>query len=98
MLFYEYFKLHTGKQIKITFKNDLIVTGVLKSVDMFLNVVITDVHLLNNDIKYLNFSSCAKNMGDMYVRGSAIKCIDFEEIGVERNMTEASVIKSEVEN
>lgn len=71
MLFYEYFRKHLNSQVKITLKNDMLFTGTLKSVDVFLNIRI--------DPKGLPSTNPAlKDIEMISFRGSSIKYIDLE--------------------
>lgn len=43
MLFYSFFKTMVGKEVVVELKNDLSISGVLHSVDQYLNIKMTDV-------------------------------------------------------
>lgn len=45
-LFYSFFKTLVGKEIAVELKNDVALTGTLHSVDQYLNVKLTDVHVV----------------------------------------------------
>ncbi len=47
MLFVSVFKTLIGKQITVELKNDVIVTGILSSVDQYLNLKIKEVEVKN---------------------------------------------------
>ncbi|OQS55465.1 LSM2 [Ecytonucleospora hepatopenaei] len=98
MLFYEYFLLHLEKEITIYFKNDIVLKGVLKSVDVFLNVVLDRVQILNGKVEGFDIKNTAKNLQKMFIRGSSIKSIDLCILGIEERVTEAAMIKNEIEN
>lgn len=46
-LFYSFFKTLVGKEIAVELKNDVALTGNLHSVDQYLNVKLTDVHVVD---------------------------------------------------
>lgn len=48
-LFYSFFKTLVGKEIAVELKNDVALTGTLHSVDQYLNVKLTDVHVVDAD-------------------------------------------------
>jgi small nuclear ribonucleoprotein (snRNP)-like protein len=43
MIFYSFFKTLVGKQVTVELKNDLAITGVLHSVDQYLNIKLTEI-------------------------------------------------------
>jgi U6 snRNA-associated Sm-like protein LSm2 len=47
MLFASYFKTLVGKEVTVELKNDLAITGILHSVDQFLNVKLTNTRVVN---------------------------------------------------
>ena len=51
MLFPSYFKTLVGKEVTVELKNDLAISGVLHSVDQFLNVKLTNTKVVN-EAKY----------------------------------------------
>jgi U6 snRNA-associated Sm-like protein LSm2 len=51
MLFASYFKTLVGKEVTVELKNDLAITGILHSVDQFLNVKLTNTRVVN-EAKY----------------------------------------------
>jgi U6 snRNA-associated Sm-like protein LSm2 len=50
-LFYSFFKTLIGHQVTVELKNDLAITGVLTSVDQFLNIKLDEIRVLD-DAKY----------------------------------------------
>lgn len=46
-MFYSFFKTLVGKEIAVELKNDVALTGTLHSVDQYLNVKLTDVHVVD---------------------------------------------------
>lgn len=70
MLFYSYFKTLVGKEVTVELKNDLAITGVLHSVDQYLNVKLNNVKVVN-ETKYphmLSVRSC-------FIRGSVVRYV-----------------------
>ena len=45
MFFYSFFKPLVGKELIIELKNDLSISGVLDSVDQYLNIKLTDINV-----------------------------------------------------
>lgn len=87
MLFYEFFKRHLNTPVKITLKNEMVLSGVLKSIDPFLNMKIDSVKLGNEVHGLGSVSVCS-------VRGSAIKCVDLDRDPVlDKRLCEATFLK-----
>ena len=62
-LFFSYFKELVGKEVTVELKNDLAITGVLHSVDQYLNIKLENTKVVN-EAKYphmvsINFRSSA---------------------------------------
>ncbi|EJW03016.1 hypothetical protein EDEG_02598 [Edhazardia aedis USNM 41457] len=77
MLFYSYFATKIGNKIEIELKNDLVIRGILLSVDTFLNFKLTDIEKI--DAK----RGWEMGLGDLKtcsIRGS---CVKFARIGYE---------------
>lgn len=72
MLFYTFFKTQLGKEVKIRLKNDVLFTGVLESVDMFLNLKIRGVSGTQEQHR----------METCIIRGSSVKTISMSNRGV----------------
>jgi len=70
MLFYSYFKTLVGKEVTVELKNDLAITGILHSVDQYLNIKLTDTRVVN-DSKYPHMTS-VKNC---FIRGSVVRYV-----------------------
>ena len=49
MLFYSFFKTLTGKEVTVELKNDLAITGILHSVDQYLNIKLRDTSVVDED-------------------------------------------------
>lgn len=43
MIFYSFFKTLVGKEVTVELKNDLAITGILHSVDQYLNIKLTEI-------------------------------------------------------
>lgn len=43
MIFYSFFKTLVGKEVTVELKNDLVITGILHSVDQYLNIKLTEI-------------------------------------------------------
>lgn len=70
MLFYSYFKTVVGKEVTVELKNDLAITGILHSVDQYLNVKLNNIKIANPE-EYPHMTS-VKNC---FVRGSVVRYI-----------------------
>lgn len=70
MLFYSYFKTLVGKEVTVELKNDLAITGILHSVDQYLNVKLDSVRVVNEQ-KYPQMMS-VKNC---FIRGSVVRYV-----------------------
>lgn len=65
-LFYSFFKTLVGKEIAVELKNDVALTGTLHSVDQYLNVKLTDVHVVEAERYPQLVRVC-----DMYMRSTS---------------------------
>merc|ERR1711902_197369 len=70
MLFYSFFKTLTGKEVTVELKNDLAITGILHSVDQYLNIKL-------NEIKVVDESKHPHLMAvkNCFIRGSVVRYI-----------------------
>src|SRR3546814_144080 len=48
-LFYSFFKTLVGKQVAVELKNDVALTGVLHSVDQYMNIKLTDLQVVDKE-------------------------------------------------
>eukprot|EP00887_Chlorella_sp_A99_P006251 scaffold3.g6251.t1 len=70
MLFYSYFKTLVGKEITVELKNDLAITGMLHSVDQYLNIKLSNIKVVNA-AKYPHMLS----VRNCFVRGSVVRYV-----------------------
>lgn len=49
MIFFSFFKTLVGKEIAVELKNDVVMTGILQSVDQFLNIKLSSVSVVDTD-------------------------------------------------
>jgi small nuclear ribonucleoprotein (snRNP)-like protein len=49
MLFFSFFKTLVGKEIAVEMKNDVVITGILLSVDQYLNVKLSNVNVVDGE-------------------------------------------------
>ncbi|AFN83798.1 U6 snRNA-associated ribonucleoprotein [Encephalitozoon romaleae SJ-2008] len=68
MLFYEFFRSNIGKRIFVMLKAGVYVSGVLNSIDPYLNLNLLKVKILSNHPGLDSISLCS-------IRGSSIKYI-----------------------
>ena len=47
MIFYSFFKTLVGKEVAVELKNDVVMTGILQSVDQYLNIKLSNVSVVN---------------------------------------------------
>jgi len=80
MLFYSFFKSLVGKEVIIELKNDLSISGVLDSVDQYLNIKLTDISVTDPE-RYPHMVS-VKNC---FLRGSVVRYVQLppEDIDVQ---------------
>ncbi|GBF93266.1 U6 snRNA-associated Sm [Raphidocelis subcapitata] len=70
MLFYSYFKTLVGKEVTVELKNDLAITGVLHSVDQYLNIKLTSTRVVD-EAKYPHMMS----VRNCFIRGSVVRYV-----------------------
>ncbi|KAI9492672.1 hypothetical protein BDB00DRAFT_788498 [Zychaea mexicana] len=70
MLFYSFFKTLVDQKVTVELKNDLAITGTLKSVDQFLNIKLDDITVIDEE-RYPHMSS-VKNC---FIRGSVVRYV-----------------------
>merc|ERR1712224_31602 len=70
MLFYSFFKTLTGKEVTVELKNDLAITGILHSVDQYLNIKLNEIRVVD-DKRYPHLMA-VKNC---FIRGSTIRYV-----------------------
>ncbi|EFJ22201.1 hypothetical protein SELMODRAFT_232056 [Selaginella moellendorffii] len=78
MLFFSYFKELVGKEVTVELKNDLAITGVLHSVDQYLNIKLENIKVVD-EIKYPHMMS-VKNC---FIRGSVVRYVQLPVDGVD---------------
>eukprot|EP00953_Heterococcus_sp_UTEX-ZZ885_P009580 5633-Heterococcus_DN1.PRE.2 len=69
-LFYSFFKTLVGKEVCVELKNEVSLTGVLHSVDQYLNVKLTGVKVVDSE-RYPQFA----DMKGCFIRGSVVRYI-----------------------
>ncbi|KAF2076474.1 hypothetical protein CYY_002214 [Polysphondylium violaceum] len=70
MLFFSFYKTLVGKEITVELKNDLSITGLLQSVDQFLNIKLKDIKV-NEEEKYPYMIS----VQNCFIRGSVVRYV-----------------------
>lgn len=70
MLFFSYFKELIGKQVTVELKNDLAITGILHSVDQYLNIKLQNSRVVDdtNFPHMLSVKNC-------FIRGSVVRYV-----------------------
>ncbi|KAI7862253.1 hypothetical protein BDF14DRAFT_1876727 [Spinellus fusiger] len=70
MLFYSFFKTLVDEKVTVELKNDLVITGTLKSVDQFLNIKLDDIRVVDEE-RHPHMIS-VKNC---FIRGSVVRYV-----------------------
>ncbi|KAI8365219.1 LSM2-like protein [Radiomyces spectabilis] len=70
MLFYSFFKTLVDQKVTVELKNDLAITGILKSVDQYLNIKLDDISVVDEE-RYPHMIS-VKNC---FIRGSVVRYV-----------------------
>ena len=70
MIFFSFFKTLVGKEVAVEMKNDIVITGILLSVDQYLNVKLRDVNVANSDTH-----PQLASMKNCFIRGSAVRSV-----------------------
>lgn len=73
MLFFSFFKTLVDQEVTVELKNDLVVKGILKSVDQYLNLKLDNISS-TNETKYPHLTS-VKNL---FIRGSTVRYIHMD--------------------
>ncbi|CAK9191161.1 unnamed protein product [Sphagnum troendelagicum] len=77
-LFFSYFKELVGKEVTVELKNDLAITGILHSVDQYLNIKLENTRVVD-EAKYPHMLS-VKNC---FIRGSVVRYVQLPPDGVD---------------
>ena len=70
MLFLSFFKTVAGKEVTVELKNDLCVTGILHSVDQYLNIKLNDTRV-EDEARFPHMSA----VRNCFIRGSVVRYI-----------------------
>ncbi|CAM9628320.1 unnamed protein product [Pylaiella littoralis] len=81
MLFYSFFKTLVGKEIAVELKNDVALTGTLHSVDQYLNVKLTEVHVVDAE-RYPQLGA----IKNCFIRGSVVRYIQIPSADVDTEL------------
>ena len=70
MLFYSFFKTLTGNEVTVELKNDVSITGRVRSIDQYLNIKLEDISVANAELypHLLSVKNC-------FIRGSVVRYI-----------------------
>ena len=49
MIFFSFFKTLVGKEVAVELKNDVVMTGILQSVDQYLNIKLSHVSVVDSE-------------------------------------------------
>lgn len=81
MLLFSFFKTLVDHEVTVELKNDIALTGTLKSVDQFLNLKLDNISCDNND-KYPHLQS----VRNMFIRGSTVRYVYLKKSMVDTNL------------
>lgn len=81
MLFYSFFKTMVGKEVVVELKNDLSISGVLHSVDQYLNIKMTDVKC--TDEQRFPHMTAVQNC---FIRGSVVRYVHLPAAAVDTEL------------
>lgn len=80
MLFFSFFKTLVEQEVTVELKNDVKITGTLRSIDQFLNIKLENIH---TDVdKYPHFLATRS----VFIRGSTIRYIHLKPAYVDTNL------------
>lgn len=92
MIFLEYFRRHLNRAITVRLKNEMLVVGVLRNVDHFLNLQMTDA-----EVKYAEGAQACGPLQTLEVcsiRGSSVKYVDLQgDAELERRISDATLLR-----
>ncbi|KAJ3409094.1 U6 snRNA-associated Sm-like protein LSm2 [Chytridiales sp. JEL 0842] len=77
-LFYSFFKTLVGQPVTVELKNDMQITGILLSVDQFLNIKLDDIRV--TDEKRFPHMLSVKNC---FIRGSVVRYVELPSAAVD---------------
>ncbi|KAG6362358.1 hypothetical protein INS49_010588 [Diaporthe citri] len=77
MLFFSFFKTLIDQSVTVELKNDIKVTGTLKSVDQYLNIKLDDISV-HEELRYPHLSA-VKNV---FIRGSVVRYVPASAVDV----------------
>ncbi|KAL1929581.1 hypothetical protein VTP01DRAFT_1719 [Rhizomucor pusillus] len=69
-IFYSFFKTLVDKTVTVELKNDLAITGTLKSVDQYLNIKLDNISVVDEE-RYPHMAS----VKDCFIRGSVVRYV-----------------------
>jgi len=83
MLFFSFFKTLIESEVTVELKNDLLIKGVLRSVDQFLNIKLDNISVVDED-RYPHMSA-VKNV---FIRGSVVRYVHLPAASVDTALLE----------
>lgn len=99
-LFYSFFKTLVDQRVTVELKNDLAITGVLKSVDQFLNIKLDDIQVVDEE-RYPHMVKCNKlirmnikikynqiqaSVKNCFIRGSVVRYVQLPAEAVDTHL------------
>ena len=92
-IFYSFFKTLVGKTVVVELKNDLCLTGVLESVDQYLNLKLSDVAVAD-EARFPQLVPVKK----CFIRGSTIRYIQIPRDEVDTELLQDAARKEAQQN
>ena len=92
MLFLHLFRSLQGKVVVVTLKNNIVIKGILESVDHFYNI-----KLVQTDVIDTGFCPITKAMSSAFIRGSSILYIELPKEDVDLDLLHDAIFRQESE-
>eukprot|EP00639_Heterosigma_akashiwo_P004871 CAMPEP_0194575576 /NCGR_PEP_ID=MMETSP0292-20121207/11015_1 /TAXON_ID=39354 /ORGANISM="Heterosigma akashiwo, Strain CCMP2393" /LENGTH=127 /DNA_ID=CAMNT_0039427411 /DNA_START=188 /DNA_END=568 /DNA_ORIENTATION=+ len=88
MLFHSFFKTLVGKEIAVELKNDVALTGTLRSVDQYLNIRLSEVQVVDSERypQLLAIKNC-------FIRGSVVRYVQLPAAEVDTELLQDAARK-----
>ena len=87
-LFFSFFKTLVGKEIAVELKNDVVLTGILHSVDQYLNIKLTNVSVVNEN-RYPQLTA----LKNCFIRGSVVRYVQINPSDVDTELLQDATRK-----
>ncbi|GMM37567.1 Sm-like protein [Saccharomycopsis crataegensis] len=88
MLFFSFFKTLVDQQITVELKNDIEITGTLRSVDQYLNIKLENI-TNKESIRYPHLNA----VKTLFIRGSTIRYVHLPKSAIDVNLLQDAARK-----